>query len=313
MPGIDRTTIIKGPALVIFAGSSFWSKGDVVIKPVNVGFDITTSHFGAVDKRFKDRQIEVTFEPAGQFTTALAAVLWPYGSTAVGTSIYGATDRVLQVHGRDGLKYAVNNASLTQMPNIRMAVDKTTIGPVKFTGLLAKSTDPTNAAAYTTISSVAYPGDTGFVLTNIWTQAPSAVWGASAPWSAFFTEAGWEVAFSLKLSPTYVDGFGTIDMSLEQLDVSVKAVPLGPTVAQVMTALKMTQALGTSLASTDNLVLSGSGTGSPTFTLNKASLVNCDGFNYGPQKNRVGMCEWMPTRSITAGTPDPLFTIAQSA
>lgn len=312
MPSIDRTTIISGPALIVFAGSSFWSKGDVMLKPVNKRFDIPTSHFGKVDERFSDRRIEVTFEPAGQFTTALAAVLWPYGATQVGASIYGATDRILQVHGRDGIKFAVNNASLTQMPNIRMGVDKTTIGAVKFTGLLAKSTDPTNAAAYFTSSSVAYPGDTGFVLTNIWTQAPSAVWGASAPWSAFMTEGGWDVSFNLKLAEQAVDGLGTVDMTFQQLDISVKAIPVGPTVAQVMTSLKTNQALGTSLASADNLVLSGTGTGSPTFTLNKAALVDAE-FKYGNEAKRIGVCEWIPTRTITAGTPDPLFTIAQSA
>lgn len=125
------------------------------------------------------------------------------------------------------------------------------------------------------------------------------------------SETGWEVSFSLQLAEQAVDGLGTVDMTFQQLDVSVKAVPVGPTVAQVMTALNTAQALGTSLASPNNLVLGGTGSGSPTFTLNKAALVDAD-FRYGNKAKRIGPCEWVPTRTITAGTPDPLFTIAQT-
>lgn len=311
MPSIDRTTIITGPALVTFAGQSFWSKGDIKLSPINKRFQIETSHFGRVDERFSDKRIEVEFEPSGNFTTARAAVLWPYGATAVGASIYGATDRPLVIWKRDGTKYQINNASLTQMPNIRMAVDKTTVGPVKFTGLLAKNVDPTNAAAYYTVSSGTYPGDAGFTVSTIYTQAPSATWGSS-PWAAFYTEAGWEISFSLKLAEQAVDGLGTVDMTLQQIDVSAKAIPVGPTVAQVMTSLQSNAALGASLASANNLVLATATSGSPTVTLNKAALVDAE-FMYGNTKKQIGVCEWIPTVTITSGTPDPLFTVVQTA
>lgn len=52
MPSIDRTTIITGPALVTFAGQSFWSKGDIKLSPINKRFQIETAHFGRVDERF---------------------------------------------------------------------------------------------------------------------------------------------------------------------------------------------------------------------------------------------------------------------
>jgi len=312
MPGIDRTTIITGPALVTYGGQSFWSKGDVILKPVNKRFAIETAHFGKVDERFSDRRIEISFEPSGRFTAALALVLWPYAATPVGTSLFGATDDALVVWGRDGVKITVHNAALTQMPSIRLGVDKTTVGGVKFTGLLAKSTDPTNAAAYYTIASAAYPGDTGFDVAEIVTVAPVCGWGEVAPWNLFHTEAGWDIAFGLKLSEQVVDGLGTVDISLQGLDVSAKAIPVGPTVENVMTALKTNQSLGTSLTSGDNLQLTANIVGTPTFILNAAALVDAD-IGYGATRKRLGVCEWIATRTITAGVADPLFSIAAFA
>lgn len=304
MPGIDRTTIITGPAIVQYAGSSFWSKGDVVLKQVNKRFTIDTAHFGKVDERFSDRRVEVTFEPAGAFTAALAAVLWPYASTTVGASIYGATDRALVIWGRDGVKVSVNNAAVTQMPAIHLGVDKTMIGAVKFTGLLAKSTDPTAAAAYYTIASATYPGDTGFSVAEILTKQPAAVW----TWASFLTETGWDISFNLKLAEQAVDGYGTVDMSLQGIDVSAKAAPIGKTVAEVMTALQGTTALGASLATANDLAISCVAVGSPTVTLTKAALVDAE-CAWGATKKRVGMCEWIPTQSVTAGTAAALFAI----
>lgn len=296
MAGIDRTTIITGPALVQFGGSSFWSKGDVLLKPVFKRFGIETAHAGKVDERFSDRRYEVTFEPAGQFTDAIREILWPHQTPVVGTSLFGATDSPLVVWGQDGLKVTINNAAVTQMPNIRFGVDKTTIGPVKFTGLLAKSTDPTNAAAYYTLATASHPGHAGFDIGEIWTVPPVAAWGPSTPWNLFHSESGWEVSFAMKLAEQAVDGFGTVDITLQGLDISAKAIPVGPTVAQVLTALQASAALGTSLSSEDTLYINESGSpGSPTLSIPTAALVDAGDFGYGATRKRLGTCEWIST------------------
>lgn len=306
MPGIDRTTIITGPCIVQFGGQNFWSKGDVTVTPKNKRFEIQTARFGKVDERFSNKMLEVTFEPEGRFTAALALVLWPYGSTPVGTSLYGATDRALVVWGVDGVKLTVNNASLTQMPNLRLGVSKTISGNVKFTGLLAKNTDPTNAAAYYSLATAAYPGDTGFAVSDIPTSAFTSVWGATAPWSSFQTEAGWEVSFSLKTKDQDVDSLGTVDISLQGLDVSAKAIPVGPSMAQTLTKLMPAVALGSSIAAGgSDLVISSSAV---TCTIKSAALADAQ-FAYGSEKKRLGNCEWIACRTVTAGAADPLFTI----
>lgn len=310
MPSIDRTTIITGPALVTYGGQTFWSKGNIVLKPVFARFPIQTAAFGKVTERPIDRRFTITFEPSGRWTDALAAVLWPYGNTTLGTSIIGASDKALVIHGRDGVKFTFHNAAITAMPAIRAAVNQTAVGSVTFTAICAKNVDPTNAAAYYTVASQSYPGDSGFAISDIPTAPSTQAWGASPPWDSFKTESGWEISFNMGIQDMTVDGLGTQDLLLTSLDVSAKAAVVGPTVAQVLTALQSNQAFGTDLAG-DTLLISSLTGGAPEISVSNAALVDAE-CRWGSTDKRIGTCEWIATRSITGGTPDPLFTVATS-
>jgi hypothetical protein len=309
MPLINRTSIISGPARITFGGQTFWSKGDVTFKVVNSRFDIQTAHFGKVDERFSDRRIEVSFEPAGAFTAGVAAVLWPYASTIVGASVFTGSDVPLTINGRDGRQIVVHAAAVTSIPQIRLGVAQTIIGPVTITGLCKNSTDPTAAAAYYTESAQAYPGDTGFAVADIKTLAYASVWGASAPWSSFLTENGWTVDFNLSLAPQVVDGIGTVDMTFQALEVSAKCVPVGPSQSDILTKVAGTAGLGASIATADNLNISATGVYVRLF---KAALAE-SGLTYGNQAKRIAETEFIATRSVTTGTADPLFHVGIAA
>jgi hypothetical protein len=307
---LNRTLIITGPARVTFAGQTFWSKGDITVKPAFAKFDIATSSFGKVDSRYSSKQLEVSFEPDGRFTSALAAVLWPYASTSIGASIYGGSDRELLIQGRDGVQLSLPNASLTEMPSIRLGVGQTIQGSVKFVGLLKNNTDPGAAGAYYAISSVAYPGDTGWATSDIKTLAYDVAWGADAPWSSFLTEGGWEIGFGLDLSPQTVDGLGVIDMRLQGLEVTAQAIPVGPVMADVLAKMGNLQALGSSIAAQGaNLNISATGL---YLRVANASITDTD-FRWGAEAKRLGQTTWMATRTVTAGALDPLFYVGTEA
>lgn len=307
---INRNLIISGPARVTFAGQTFWSKGDVTLKPAFAKFDVTTSSFGKVDGRYSSKQMEVSFEPDGRFTAALAGVLWPYAATDIGASIYGASDRALVIHGRDGVKATLPNASLTEMPSLRLGVAQTIQGNVKFVGLLKNNTDPSAAGAYYAIANEAYPGDSGWAVSDIKTLAYDVAWGNSSPWSSFLTEAGWDISFALELSPQSVDGLGVIDMRLQSLEVTAKAIPVGPTMADILAKMGNEQALGSSIAAQGaNLNISASGV---YVRLANASITDSD-FRWGSQSKRAGETTWQATRTVTAGTLDPLYYIGTAA
>jgi hypothetical protein len=309
MPAIARTAIISGPALITYNSQKFWSKGDVTLKVVNDRFDIPTAHFGKVDERFSDRRIEVEFEPSGAFTAGVAGVLWPYASTVVGASLFGASDTALTINGRDGRQIVVHAAAVTKMPALRLGVTQTIIGSVTFTGLVKNNVDPTNAAAYYTESAVAYPGDTGFAVSDILTRSYSAAWGASSPWSSFTTEAGWNVEFDLQLSPQKVDGIGTVDMTFSGLAVSAKCIPVGPTAADILSKVAGTAGLGASIATADHLNLTATGV---YVRLYRAALAE-SGLTYGNTAKRIAETTFIATRGVTGGTADPLFHVGIAA
>jgi hypothetical protein len=309
MPSINRTTIIAGPAKIVFDSQSFWSKGDVTVKVVNDRFDIQTAHFGKVDERFADRRLEVSFEPSGAFTAGVAGVLWPYASTAVGVSVFTGSDKALEIFGRDGRKITVHAAAVTKMPSIRMGVSQTLIGDVTFTGICKNNTDPTAAAAYYTEAAVTYPGDTGFAVADILTKSYASVWGASAPWSSFLTENGWTIDFNLSLTPQKVDGIGTVDMTFSQLEVSAKCIPVGPSAADVLTKVAGTAGLGASIATADPLNISATGV---YVRLYRAALAE-SGLAFGSTAKRIGQTEFIATRGVTTGVADPLFHVGTAA
>ena len=313
MAGINRTTILSGPCLITYKGSTFLSKGDVTLKPVFDKFDIETSAFGKVDTRLKNKKYTVAFEPDGRMTAALIAILWPYGASATGLSIFGSTDYPLTICGRDGIKVTLVNAALTKMPSIRMGVGVTFAGGCEFTALLANSTAVTNSAAYLTVVTLAYPGETGWLASDILTGPVLCTWGSS-PWSAFQVDApGWEITPTLKLSNVDADGLGTVDMILQGLEVTAKASPVGPVVADVIAAMDGAGELGSSFAAagTEMILTQGTAPKLITVTVYNAALVDAD-LAWSASKKRVGACTWQATRTVTSGTPDPLFSIGIS-
>lgn len=78
-------TIIGGPCLISYDGSTFRSKGDVRLDPTLDSFAIENDLYGEVDRRVGNQPLKVTFTPEGRF--ADLAVLFPYLSAALGSLI----------------------------------------------------------------------------------------------------------------------------------------------------------------------------------------------------------------------------------
>lgn len=311
MPTINRSTIIAGPCQLTFDGSTFWSKGDVTLSPEFDLFPIQTSAHGQVDSRFRAKRYEVSFEPDGRVTSALIAVMWPWTTPTIGSSIFGATDKALVIIGRDGVIITLHNARITQMPSIRMGVGVTFAGPCKFTALLANSTDPTAAAAYLTVATSGYT-DTGWSASDILTQPATAAWGSS-PWASFQVDSpGWEITPTLSLAPVTVDSLGVVDMTLQGLKVQAKAIPVGVTAANIIAAMSSTAALGASVSTGQELIIS-SGTTPKNISVivYNAAMIDAS-LVWSAAKKRVAQCTWEANLSITSGIADPLFSVALS-
>lgn len=306
---IARTSIIRGPAVVQFDSTSFFSKGDIELDLGLETMDIETSAHGKVDERVTERVSKVRFTPAGEFENL--SVLWPYGATVIGTSIFGATDKPLVIHTLAGKTLTFAAAAVTKMPNLILSATKTLIGDVEFTCLGTDNEAWTETDNLVAVASASY-SDATFDPASILTQPYSAAWGATSPWDAINTFDGWSVEFDLGLEPVRTDSDGTIDMTFSALGVSASCQPVGITEQQAIDALKLQGAgnyRGRSLqANSNDLVISGTGV---VVTVKKAQLKTAP-MGFGPRTPRVGTLMWTATRPFSLGVAGALFTVATS-
>lgn len=77
--------IIGGPALVQFAGASFYSKGDIELTNTFDTFAVEVDRFRKVDERVSNQPLQLKFTPAGEWEDL--AVLYPYVNTILGDLI----------------------------------------------------------------------------------------------------------------------------------------------------------------------------------------------------------------------------------
>ena len=90
MDTINRLTISRGPAAILYNGATFFSKGDVVL---DFGREIKSVESSAYGKLFDfetDIKPKLRFTPVGEWESL--SVLFPYSDTVPGTSIFGTSD-----------------------------------------------------------------------------------------------------------------------------------------------------------------------------------------------------------------------------
>lgn len=304
---MDRTTINIGPGMVTWNGATIHVEDNIIMKVAPKLFEVATAGHGVVDQRREDLQIEVSFTP--KMWTDLAK-LFPYASMEIGASLYGATDLPLVIKPRTGTGWTIANAAITKMPAITLSHNKPILGEMTFTGLCANNglNDTTILANY--LSSGATGGAlTGWDLTKVPNCRYTAAWGALL--TSFLSEEGFEISFDLATEDVTVNGLGTVDKILTSLSASCKVTPVGPVVGDVVAVHGASINVGGSQPK-NNLVITGTGTGSPIVTLANCIAQSSTG-RTGQKVKRIGEFEFKTVRTATAGVIDPLWTFAAVA
>jgi hypothetical protein len=303
MPTFTRTTIVRGPAKIAFDSATFYSKGGVSITMTNATFDKESDAYGVLSKSKTDFQVVVEFEPVGEIEAL--TVLFPYGNTAMGSSIYGGTDKPLVITALDAT-YTIRNAAITQMPSIRCTANNTAFGSVQFTGILELGGDPSALADYYGVGAGAAIG-TAFDPTKLVTAPYTATLGGA---TTFFSEAGFEISFDLGLTPIVVDGIGTVDMSLQNLGCNITCIPVGVAENSFDTYFGSLDA-GENLASA-TLDISTATSGGLNFDAAAVQIIDLQK-RFSPTENRLGQLSMSANRTFTTGAPNALFTIVAVA
>ena len=302
---MDRTTINIGPGMVTWDGISIHVEDDIKMMISPKMFDVMTAGHGKVDSRREDLQIEVSLTP--KMWTELAK-LFPYATTEVGASIYGATDKPLVITPRTGganSGWTLTNAAITKLPSVTLSRNKAILGDMTFTGILANSGDPADISDYLATSASA--ALTGFDLAKIPNGLYTAAWGTVI--TGVHSEDGFVIDFDLSLEDTVVDGLGTIDKRLAGLGATCKVVPVGPNAQDVLDVHGLTTAIGQAPPK-NSLVITGGVTGMPIVTLANCIAQTSSG-QTGTKAKRLGEMEFSTLRTATSGVINALWTFAE--
>lgn len=298
MATFDRTTIVRGPCALTYNGATFYSKEDVTLSYNHTTFDKPTDAYGLAGRGKTDLQIVVEFEPVGEIEDL--ATLFPYGSTAIGSDIYGAVDVPLQIVSASQT-YTIPNAQITQLPTIRATSQNTAFGPIQFTGLIANSSDPVDLDNYIA-SSAGGALPTDFDPSLIIAAPYEATFGALN----FCSQEGFEISFDLELEPKLVDCIGTVGMTLTDTRMNVTAIPVGNTETS-LDAFYDTMEAGAELVS-DTLLIATSVVGGLEISSDKMQITDYEKM-FSSATNRIGSVTWSSVREFTAGVPNAAYTV----
>lgn len=303
MPTFDRTTIVRGPCKITYASQTFYSKGGVKLTQTNANFEKETDAYGIVGRAKTDFTTVIEFTPVGEIESL--TTLFPYGNTAIGTSLATASDTPLVIVSADAT-YTFLAAFLTGIPSISASAAKTAFGSVTFTSVLKKGGDPAIAADYYAISAGASIG-TAFDPSKIVTAPYSATLGAIGP---FYSEGGFEIAFDMTADDVMVDGIGLVDKTFGGIGCTITCVPTGIEQDDFDTYFGSLDA-GEELASIA-LDIATSTSGGLNFDCAAVQLISLER-NFAPNTNRLGTLTLQAKRTFNAGAQVALYTVSAVA
>lgn len=311
MSAIDRSTIIRGPAIVAYNSITMYVKDAIKVAMKTITFDKMTSSYGKVDEALSEIMYEITFTPAGKWTGL--STLWPHTTPSIGSSIFGATDKNLTIQTHAGQLLTFKAAAVTKMPDILLSATKTLIGPVTFTAIGANNTAWTDTAKRTIVAANAF-ADTSFAPADLVTQAYTVAWGAASPFDSMNTEDGVVISPSMTTKAVLTDDQGTVDMTLENVEVSAKFTPVGISETNLQTFMKQQGATvlrGASLGTINAAAFNVSGTGVYVRIYN-ASPKNGT-IQFDKALNRIGEVELVGTAQFSVGVRQPLFYVGTAS
>lgn len=298
-PTIDRTTLLEGPAHIIFSKPETkanwlycWCRDNVTFHLVHKPKEMVVSGYGSIDDPRMDEIVEIDFTPAGNFSEALFD--WLFGGVFTlkpGQSIFASTDSPVWLHTLDGQLWTVANARVTQFPTLRFGAGGPRFeGAAKITGVIKKSTARTTVGALFTAPAAetftAVPAGTE------WQNLPCrAIWDLAADIEIMTDEKGWSLKAGHTMSPRYNPDVGTFDFRVDSVSVEASCRPINVNDATLISAavIGASRALGQSSIS-GSLTLAEANPGL-TAVLYGARLVSKPQV-YGEKDARSGELTW---------------------
>lgn len=308
----SRVHLLRGPARIEYDGVVFYSEGDVRLDLRTRTHEARVAVLGPLEYWLDDVDLTVTFQPAAAWSAPLLAVLYPYGGALPGQSLFPGDDQPLAIQSPDGVLLTLASAALTRMPDLHLAGGRPAFGPAVFRALTAAGGPRSASNSLYQVTTAAWPSPV-FDRTQLVAGPVSATWGASSPWNPLQTVDGFHLEFPLKIREETLDDVGVADLSVIEVGARAQFMPAGPTVDALLAAANVQGPgadRGASLfPNAVDLSLQGA-TGGPSVTLFSAALVDDVPLAWSAQAPRLGRVTLAAQRPLTAGGPQPLFTVS---
>lgn len=125
---IDRLQVSRGPAMITYRGGVFFTKEDLVVDLNKDTKEIPSAAFGPLAQVNLGVKAMLKFTPVGEFKHL--DVLWPYGTTVPGTSIFGDGDAPVLIQPLDdGQRQVIFHAGgVSKMPDLHFTAADTLLG-----------------------------------------------------------------------------------------------------------------------------------------------------------------------------------------
>ena len=228
MAGFDRTTYIKGPAIVTHDSQTYYSEGDIRVTDISESFDISSAVDGKIDERLKSAAWEIAFTPVGEVEAA--AKYFPWNVDNIGENIFGATDLTVAVQSKAGQLETWANGAVIRMPVVNLSAQVIPFAEMRILCLNKKDTDRTTEGAFMALTANAF-SNTDFDETKILTPGYTAAYGGS-PYAEMNSISGFVFDAGMVVRPEYVDRFGQIGATITGFNPTVRFTPTGLTMAQ---------------------------------------------------------------------------------
>lgn len=237
------------------------------------------------------------------------ALTSPIDLTGAGTGENSLIDQEqLTILSADGRQYVFDVAAIASMPSLNAKASDTLFDTVTFDifrGANVAATTAGSLFALTTGVTFTEPGlDPALILT----QSYLFSWGA-APWAALETVDGFKWDFPMATEDVVDDAGGRLGRRITNLGCSVSCQPIGPTEADLTTALLLQGAgaqRGGRLGGVTDFVMTGTGVS----VTGKGMALMSGPQSFGRSTDRIGRLSWRGTRMFNAGVPYPMFSVA---
>ncbi len=312
---MQSSNLILSPGYLIRDSANFrFAEGGLKAKFMKNLREVSAEEFGRFDSVQTDRRIEISGRLWSGFENFAALFPSTMLTPTVGGKLVPGSDKAITINGQDGSRFIAHRTALTEFTNMKLSVEEELwSADVKFVALLKTGQVPTDATAYYTESTSQSYTAPSFPKSSFLAPVVTAAWGTRTGFTSIAARKGWEIGgkFEIDWEPCYVDGYGTLDGIIKGFEGSAKGMPIGPTLAQILSNMGTNTVLGAlESANSDDLVLTASGL---AITLPSAFIADDDGFNWSKKNHRIGDITWRTTVPFSSGVPQARMAVGNGS